>query len=310
MTMKASRHGALWLGTAVLAALALSGCTINVNTEGATASETLTFNVSGTPAVTLDTFDGAIEVHSWDRSTVEVIVEKRAPDDGMLQQIRIEKQQDGNTITVKVVGPEHGRDGIQIGVVMSPSAKLRVAVPKASSVDLRSRDGNLNIEDVSGTIALHTGDGAILGQRLTGDIVARSDDGSVRLRETTGKVDIETLDGAVTVNGTLTHLRAKSGDGTIRIGADRGSVLADDWLIDTRDGSIEIRLPDGFSADVDAETEDGSIRSTYRGLDVAREGDDDADHRGRPGRQLKATLGSGGKTLRVRAGDGSIRFES
>jgi hypothetical protein len=156
-------------------------------------------------------------------------------------------------------------------------------------------------------MSLRTSDGAIIGLRLTGDIRARTDDGSVRLREATGKVDVETLDGTVVVNGTLTHLRAKSGDGSVRVAAESGSVLTEDWLIETGDGSVDVRLPDGLDAEVDASTQDGTIRSTYRGLDVPRR--EGADRR-EDGRQLRATLGGGGKTLRVRTGDGTIRFES
>jgi hypothetical protein len=290
-----------------VAAALSTACTVNVNTEGATASETRTFQVTGTPEVLLETFDGGIEVHTWDRPTVEVVVEKQAPDESLLQQIQVEQAQDGNKVTLRVRGPERSHDGIHIGVVFSPSARLRVALPKASTLDLRSSDGNLNVEDVSGAMSLRTSDGAIIGLRLTGDIRARTDDGSVRLREATGKVDVETLDGTVVVNGTLTRLRAKSGDGSVRIGAESGSVLTDDWLIETGDGSVDVRLPEGFEGEVDASTEDGSIRSTYRGLDAPRR---EGSERREGGRQLRATLGAGGKTLRVRTGDGTIRFES
>jgi DUF4097 and DUF4098 domain-containing protein YvlB len=306
--MNGRRVGGFAVWAAILGAALSTACTVNVNTEGATASETHTFEVSGTPDVTLETFDGGIEVHTWDRPTIEVIVEKQAPDENLLQQIKVEPTQDGNKVAVRVRGPEHSHDGgIHIGVVFSPSAKLRVALPRTSTLDVRSSDGNLNVEDVSGTMSLRTSDGAIIGLRLTGDIRARTDDGSVRLREATGKVDVETLDGSVVVNGTLTHLRAKSGDGSVRVAAESGSVLTEDWLIETGDGSVDVRLPEGLDAEVDASTQDGTIRSTYRGLDVPRR---EATDRRKDGRQLRVTLGGGGKTLRVRTGDGTIRFES
>lgn len=289
--------------------LTLAGCTVNVNTEGATASETHTFKVSGTPTITLETFDGGIDVHSWDRQEIEVIVEKQAPDDGLLQQIVVEPAQDGDTITLRVRGPQSGSDGIHIGMVLSPSARLRVAVPRASALELSSRDGNISVEDVSGALSMRTGDGGITGLRLTGDLRARTDDGSIRLRESTGKVDVETLDGSVGVNGTITHLRAKTGDGSMRIAAEPGSQLADDWLIESGDGSVDVRLPENLAAEVDAVTQDGSIRSTYRGLDVPERKDDEGRRAGE-GRELRASIGGGGRTLRVRTLDGSIRFES
>ena len=307
--MTARQNGVGVTGAALLA-LALSGCTVNVNTEGATASETHTFKVGASPKVTLDTFDGSIEVHSWDRAEVEVIVEKQAQDETLLQQIVVEQSQDGDAVTLRVRGPAGGgRDGIQIGVVYSPGAKLRVAVPKAVALDIRSGDGAITVEDVTGAVTMRSGDGSIVGLRVSGDVRATTDDGSIRLRETSGKVDVETQDGSVIVNGTFTALRAKTGDGSVRIAAEKGSAVESDWLIDTEDGSVEVRLPEGLAANVDAATSDGSIRSSYPGLTVPERSEDDED-RGDSGRQLKATLGTGGKVLRVRTGDGTIRFES
>lgn len=305
-----ARPGGVGVAAAALLAISVAGCTVNVNTEGATASETHRFTVGASPRVTLDTFDGAIEVHSWDRPEVEVIVEKQAQDESLLQQIVVEKSQDGDAVTLRVRGPaQSGTSGIQIGIVYSPGAKLRVALPKTGTLDLRSGDGSISVEDVSGTLVLRSGDGAIVGLRLSGDVRARTDDGSIRLREMTGRVDVETLDGSVVVNGTFTHLRAKTGDGSVRIGAERGSALQDDWVVETNDGSVEVRLPDGVAAVIDASTSDGSIRSTYPGLTVPERSEGD-DERSADGRELKATLGAGGKTLRVRTGDGTIRFES
>lgn len=307
--MTALQTGVGVTGTALMA-LVLTGCTVNVNTEGATSSETHTFKVGASPKVTLDTFDGSIEVHSWDRPEVEVIVEKQAQDDTLLQQVVVEQSQDGDAVTLRVRGPAAGgRDGIQIGVIYSPSAKLRVALPKSVTLDIRSGDGSITVEDVTGAVTMRSGDGSIVGMRVSGDVRATTDDGSIRLRETAGKVDVETQDGSVVVSGTLTALRAKTGDGSVRIAAEAGSTITSDWLIDTEDGSVEVRLPEGLSTIVDAATSDGSIRSSYPGLSVPARSEDDED-RGDAGRQLKATLGQGGFTLRVRTGDGSIRFES
>jgi hypothetical protein len=283
---------------------------VNVNTEGVTGSDTHKFTVTGPPTVTLDTFDGAIEVHSWDRNEVEVVVDTQAQDDALLGQIVSEKSQDGDHVTVRVRGPAAAtRSGLVIGVSVSPRATLRVALPKAATLELKSGDGSITVEDVTGAVTLQSGDGSLIGTRLAGDVRARTDDGSIRLREMTGRIDAETLDGSITVNGTLTHLRAKTGDGAVRIGAEAGSALAEDWHVETGDGAVEVRLPPGLAVVVDASTADGVIRSNYPGLTVpARSDDDERDDR--DGRDLTTTLGAGGYTLRVRTRDGAIRFES
>ena len=307
MTLHSTGIGGLG---AALAACALSACTVNVNTEGATASDTRTFTVTGAPTVTLDTFDGAIEVHSWDRNEVEVVVDKQAQDEALLGQIVIEQTQDGNHVTVRVRGPaEAARSGLVIGVSFSPRATLRVALPKTATLELKSGDGSITVEDITGAVTLQSGDGSLTGTRLSGDLRARTEDGSIRLREMTGKIDAETGDGSVTVNGTLTHLRVKTGDGSVRIGAEPGSAFADDWNIETDDGTVEVRLPQGVAGMVDASTADGVIRSNYPGLTVPPRGDDD-EREDSDRRELKATLGAGGHTLRVRTLDGTIRFES
>jgi hypothetical protein len=289
---------------AVLGTVALAACTVNVNTEGATASETHRYTVGASPTLSLDTFDGAIEVHAWDRGEIEVVVEKQAGDDAQLEQITVEQSQQGDAVTLRVRGPERrGSSGVVIGVHYSPSARLRVAVPRTTALDVRSGDGSITVEDISGTTSLRSDDGSIVATRVTTDLRARTDDGSIRVREAGGKVDVETGDGSVTVNGALTHLRAKTGDGSVRVALEPGSRLEDDWLIETRDGTVEVRLPENIDADVDAVTSDGRVQSNYPGLRVERSDDEEAR------RELRATLGGGGRTLRIRTGDGSIRFE-
>lgn len=306
--MRPQSTGVYRLGAALLA-ISLSACTVNVNTEGATASETRRFTVTGTPRVTLDTFNGAIEVHSWDRAEVEVVIDKQAQDDALLEQIVVEQTQEGDAVTLRVTGPARAEhSGIVLGVSMSPRAVLRVSLPKAATLELKSGDGSITVEDITGSLTLQSGDGSIVGARLSGDVRARTDDGSIRMREVTGKVDVETLDGSIVVNGTLTHVRAVTGDGSVRVGADRGSVLGDDWNLETGDGSVQVRLPEGLEAVIDASTSDGVIRSSYAGLTAPSRDAEDGDRDNR--RELRATLGAGGRTLRVRTGDGSIRFES
>ena len=59
-----------------------------------------------------------------------------------------------------------------------------------------------------------------------------------------------------------------------------------------------------FNAEIDAETSDGSIRSSYPGLE------EDGDGEGRARRRsLRTRLGDGGPVLKLRTGDGTIRVE-
>jgi DUF4097 and DUF4098 domain-containing protein YvlB len=288
-----------------------TACEVNLNSEGLTTRETRNFKLTGQPDVVLDTFDGAIEIHSWDRDEVEVEIEKRAMEQSLIDEIKVHAEQKGNRVEVRVTGPAH-EFHMTIGRNMSPSARLRVALPRASRVQASSSDGSIRIADVDGAIALRTADGSIVATRVSGDISVRTEDGAIRLERAAGKLDLETGDGSIVVDARPTVLRLKTGDGSIRAQIDADSAMAEDWDLSTEDGSIVLTLPSSFDGELDAETRDGTVRATHPLLrDVDRErASDDGDERRERRRSMRARMGEGGKALRVRTGDGSIRIES
>lgn len=300
--------GALFLASALLA-----GCEVNLNTEGLSARETKTFAVTGVPEIDLDTFDGAIEIHSWDKAEVEVEIEKRAMEQSLIDEIKVEATQQGGKIVLKVTGPAR-RDfgGVTIGVHISPTARLRVAVPRTSNLIARSGDGSIRAEALDGRIVLNTADGSVTATRLSGDIQVRSGDGSIRLDKVSGKLDLETADGSIGLEGKPSVLRLKTGDGSVRAQIDVDTVMTDNWDLTTGDGSITLTLPSAFSAELDAETSDGSVRASHPLLEDARDerrSGEDSDERRERRRILRTRMGDGGKALRVRTGDGTIRIE-
>jgi len=297
----------------LVAGTAFAGCEVNLQTEGLSARETKTFKVTGQPQLVLDTFDGAIELHSWDRPEVEVEVEKRAMEQALLDEIKIETEQKGDVITLKVTGPG-GRQfrGVTVGVHISPTARLRVAVPRNSNIQATSGDGSIRAEAIEGKLVLTTVDGSVVGSRLGGNLQIRTGDGAIRLDGVTGHLDLETTDGSITLDVKPTVLKARTGDGSIRAQIEPDTVMADDWELTTGDGTVVLTLPGVFNAELDAETRDGSVRSSHPLLEDDYEGRRDGegrDDRRERRRMLKSTMGEGGRLLRVRTGDGSIRIE-
>ena len=297
----------------LVSATVLSGCEVNLNSEGLSARELKTFKITGQPELVLDTFDGSIEVHSWDKNEIEVEIEKRAMEQGLLDEIKIDAQQNGDKITVKVTGPSrHDSKGVHIGIHISPTARLRVAVPRNLNLNAHSGDGSIRAEAIEGRIVLNTGDGSVSATRLGGDIQIRSGDGSIRLDKITGKLDLETDDGSIGLEAQPTVLKARTGDGSIRATIEPDSVMAENWDLTTSDGSVVVTLPGTFNAELDAETSDGTVRSNHPLLsdyrDERRDGEDHGERRERR-RAIRSKMGDGGKTFRIRTGDGSIRID-
>ncbi len=286
----AATRGALVL---FLMAAGQSACVINVDSAAFTAREEKHYTVGRAPEITLNTFDGPIEVRSWDRSEVSIEIEKRAPSDAELKQIDVRADQAGDRIVVEVRGREGRRHLMNFG---SPSAKIVASVPRASNLILKSGDGSVKVERIDGRLEVDTTDGSITVRDGKGDIRARTGDGSIRLENVNGRVDIDTRDGGIRVDGVLQAVKLRTGDGSVVVRADSASGMVDDWDIRTGDGGVELELPQAFDAELDAHTGDGSIR--LEGLTVP-----DVEKNGRAAR---GKIGAGGRKLRLETGDGSI----
>jgi putative adhesin len=263
----------------VLGALAASGCVaISGSDLGKYVErEEKRFATTGTPDVELSTFDGSIEIRPWDKPEVEVIVEKRGPSPSSIADIEVNASQSGNHITVETRWAKR-TGGFRFG--WSRSARLIVSLPASSDILAKSGDGSIDVEHVDGRIELRSGDGSIRGHDISGN------------------VNVQTGDGSITVDGKFAGLHAHSGDGSVRIHAAAGADASSDWEISTGDGSVTLELPDGFNAELDAHTGDGGIHvhditlSNVTG-EIRRN-------------SVHGRLGSGGRLLRVRTGDGSI----
>lgn len=297
----------------VVSSLLCAGCEVNLNSEGLSAREVKTFKVTGLAELNLDTFDGAIELHSWDKNEIEVEIEKRAMEQVLIDEIKVDAQQQGDRITVKITGPtrmEHR--GLTIGVNISPTARLRVAVPRNVNINAISGDGSIRAEAIEGRLVLNTADGSVSGSRIGGDIQIRTGDGSIRLDNTSGKLDLETTDGSIGIEAQPSVLRAKTGDGSIRVTIEPDTVMTDNWELTTSDGTVTINLPSLFNAELDVETSDGVVRTDHPLLESDRErrrDGENGDERRERRRVLRSKMGDGGKTFRIRSGDGSIRIE-
>jgi len=238
------------------------------------------FTVTGRPDVSVSTFDGSVEVRPWDRSEVEVIVEKHAGSKESAASMTVEAQQNGSHVSVDVRAPHASGFGFHMG----RSAKLIVSVPAGTDLVAKSGDGSIDVERITGNVDLHSGDGSIRARSLDGD------------------VSVTTGDGSIAVDGAFGALRAHSGDGSVRVVAANRGRVGHDWDITTGDGSVTLEIPATFGAELDAHTGDGRIRLEEVTV---------SEVSGQIGRNsVKGRIGEGGATVRIRTGDGSITLRS
>jgi DUF4097 and DUF4098 domain-containing protein YvlB len=287
----------------LLGALLLSSaaCTVTVDGDSVLVTEERRFTVTGSPEVTLTTFDGSIEVRSWDRNEVLVQVEKRAHTERDAEALQVEASQNGDAIRIEAPTPRVREEFFGWGA----SVALVVTAPKSVTLRAQTGDGSIAVQDLDGLVELRSGDGSIRIDRVNGDVRVNTGDGSIRALGVVGQLDLSSGDGSIEARGRFTALRADSGDGSMTLEADPGSTMERDWTVTTGDGSITIRVPEDFNAELDAESGDGTITadapSTRALATPARRRDGDQPP------VLHTRLGTGGRTLLLRSGDGSIR---
>jgi hypothetical protein len=289
---------ALRLGQAVALltiGIASTACSVDIRGNEMTTHEEKRFTVSADPVdLRISTFDGAITVRSWDKNEVLVEIDRRAPDKAAAEALVVNQMQDGNTIVLEA--PGSGEPNV-VSFGVSRSVNFRVTAPRRLTLEARTGDGSINAQDVDGTIDLNSGDGRVDVLNVDGRLKVHTGDGSIRIDQAKGVVDADSGDGSIEIVGRLDELSARTGDGSVRVDASSGSAMKNDWRITTGDGRISLRVPSDFNAAVDASTGDGSVRVEG----VPSRGETESDRR-----RVTGQLGSGGATLHLRSGDGSI----
>lgn len=191
-----------------------------------TGKETRTFAVSGTPRITLNTFDGRVTVRGWDKQEITYNATKAARDEEALKNITIQSQQQGEAVSITATNDERE----------SGTVDFEIYVPRQSSLHVSSGDGALNLEGVKGQITLRSGDGPIEVSNGGGQLQVNTGDGVIRVIKFDGQVDARTGDGEIALDGNFNAVTARTGDGTITLSVPAGSSF-----------TIETNAPDEIS---------------------------------------------------------------
>ncbi|MFY9530256.1 MAG: DUF4097 family beta strand repeat-containing protein [Candidatus Acidiferrales bacterium] len=252
------------------------------------------YSVTGKPAVHVETDDGSIDIVSGATREVEAHVITNGWN--IPKNVRITESQEGDRVQIKV--DVRNMHWVWFGIDHR-SLKVEVHVPPEADLEIHSGDGNVTSQSVAGNIRIDTGDGNMDVHGLKGDIHLHSGDGHIEGSDLDGTLNADTGDGHITVRGRFDSLSLRSGDGNIQADAAAGSKIANSWTLHTGDGRINLRLPENFSADLDAHTGDGHISLDFP---VTVSGSLSSS-------SIRGKLNGGGGVLTLTSGDGSIRVE-
>jgi hypothetical protein len=177
------------------------------------------FNVANRAKVHVDTNDGSVTITTGDTHQVEFHVQYQGYE--LNKSLTIESHQQGDEVELSARIPN--RWHFSLGTIRR--LHIEVRMPKNADLQVRTGDGAIKANDVSGAIDLHSGDGSLTVNSLKGDVRLDTGDGSIEGNDLDGKCDAVSGDGRIRLAGRFDVLRAKSGDGSIGVVAGRGSKL-------------------------------------------------------------------------------------
>jgi hypothetical protein len=304
------------LVAAVAAALVvLTGCDMDFGDFGGSERYTEDFRYSyplkAGGRLSMENFNGSIEISSWNDNSIEITGSKYAPTIELRDAMKIDISAQPDAIHIRTVRPSERRGNM--------GARYFIRVPRQTRLDrIVSSNGGIRVVEVEGAVRLRTSNGAVRAENLLGSlevqtsnggIEIRGQDGGAVLRTTNGRIRVEDIRGAleaVTSNGGINARIAKSEPGrTLRAETSNGGVdiaiddPASDVRISTSNGGITLRLPERVSGRLLAATNNSSVRSE---LDVQTSGPLSKN-------RLEGALGSGaGPFFDLSTSNGTIRI--
>lgn len=271
---------------------------------------TFPLNTGGT--VSLENFNGPVEVFAWDQNSVEVNATKYASTREQLDALKIDvAAASSGSVRVRTIRPSGWRGNM--------GARYTIRVPRRVQLDsISSSNGSVRIEGIDGAAHLRTSNGAIRATRVHGDLNARTSNGSIEAQDLDGNASLHTSNGAIRVDASHGSFEATTSNSSIvanlkdpltnwpvKLHTSNGKIeltlqaaRIPDVRADTNNSSVTMRLPASINARVRANTSHGSITTDF----------DLLTHGLRSKTELEGTIGSGGPAVDVSTSNGSIRI--
>jgi DUF4097 and DUF4098 domain-containing protein YvlB len=231
------------------------------------------YPLDGNGKVSIETFNGSIEVSGWDQDAVDISGTKYGPTQEIADDLQVAVDHTASAVSMRAVRPSMRRGNV--------GAKFVVKVPRGAVLDwLSSSNGAIRVTDGTGPARLHTSNGAIRVQGLGGGLDAQTSNGGIT-------ADLASVDGPV-------HVETSNGSIELRL----PQRIKDDVRAHTSNGGITVRLPEGLDARISAHTSNAHITSDF---DLRMQGEISRN-------RIDGVIGNGGPLLDLSTSNGTIHL--
>jgi len=259
--------------------------------------------------LSVETFNGSIEISGWDQNTVDISGTKYGPTQEAADNLNVGIDNTPGDISIRVARPSdwHGNLG----------ARFAIKVPRKALLDrIVTTNGAIRTLDGTGPSRMKTSNGAIHIEGLNGRVDAQTSNGSIDLTDIAGDATVHTSNGRIHVEGVQGALDATTSNGgvtadlehvdrPVRVGTSNGGVdltlpasYTSEIRVNTSNAGITLHLPAQINAHVVARTTNSSVSTDFEVRTVGELSKN----------RLDGTIGSGGPLIDLNTSNCGIRL--
>lgn len=258
--------------------------------------------------ISVEGFNGGVEITPWDQATVDVSGVKHGPNQTAVDTLRVDFDRTPTSISIHVVRPSdpRGNFGVRFAIkiprgaildrVITSNGEIRAA-DATGPARLKTTNGAVRVEKFHGDLDIQTSNAAVELEQIDGSVTAHSSNGHIRIDRLHGALDAETSNNSIkaALENPTRQTRAETRNGSIDLTF--GSSLSYGVQAHTSNNSVTIHLTEPVNARLSAHTSNSEIDSEF-----------EAHTSGNIRRnEFEGTIGSGGPLLDLSSSNGPIR---
>ncbi len=207
--------------------------------------------------IELNNHIGAVEVETWNRSSVETELtvnysESSKKSRNLAEEIRMVTSHKDDLITIEVIYPKDKEKTANI-----IASKLEVSLPRSNPVEIENSFGPVSISDLQNRLTIKSNFASIDVQRIDGDVTIGNSTGPIYMEEVSGALQVSNsfapieaadIDGEMKLANSYAPITVKKSSGSLQI-SNSGVVMIHrhkgDAEIHSSNGEIEIYDIDG-----------------------------------------------------------------
>jgi DUF4097 and DUF4098 domain-containing protein YvlB len=262
--------------------------------------------------VSVENFNGSIEISAWDQDSVDIAGVKYASTPEMRDSIKIDIVASDDSVHIRTVRPSERRGNM--------GAKYVIHVPRKTELErIQSSNGAIRVSDVTGPVRLRSSNGSLHATNVRGSLDAQTSNGTIDVEQLDGGANLRTSNGRIRADGVRGSLEATTSNGSINVHLTKtesgrpvklessnggieltlDEVNHNDVYASTSNSSITVRMPSSIGARLRAHASNNSISTDF---DVLTQGVLSKHH-------LEGTIGGGGPLLDLETSNGGIHLQ-